>query len=276
MRIGITAPACPLDPVVPDQIIALAAKHFGGDAPELLFHPQCFLSEGHFAGSDEARADAFVEFANDPSIHALWFARGGYGSNRILPAALPLLRAAAKTKTYLGYSDMGFLLGALYGTGIGRIAHGPMVNDIKRDGGDAAVIRVLNWLVRQDVADLEPSSIDQRCVAFNITVLSHLIGTPWMPDLGGHILMLEDIDEHHYTLDRSLFHITSHPAIRTVAGIRLGRCANIPANDRPFGADEEAIMRHWCAVSAIPYLGRADIGHDADNRIVSFGKFVHP
>jgi muramoyltetrapeptide carboxypeptidase len=271
VKIGIVAPACPLDSVVPGQIRSLAALHFGNDAPELLFHPQCFLSGGHFAGPDQARADAFVELANDPTVDALWFARGGYGSNRILPLALPRLTAAAKAKTYLGYSDMGFLLGALYAAGIGTIAHGPMVNDIKRTGGDAAVLRALDWLVHRNAAALEPNSTGQRCSAFNITVLSHLIGTPWIPNLSDHILMLEDIDEHLYAIDRNLFHITSHPDLRTVAGIRLGRCGEIPANDRPFGMDEEAIARHWCAVSGIPYLGRADIGHDADNKIVSFG-----
>jgi muramoyltetrapeptide carboxypeptidase len=74
-----------------------------------------------------------------------------------------------------------------------------------------------------------------------------------------------------YRIDRSLFHLTSNPAIRGVAGIRLGRCSDIPPNDPDFGMNEEAVARYWCERSGIPWLGRADIGHDADNRIVPFG-----
>ncbi len=66
-------------------------------------------------------------------------------------------------------------------------------------------------------------------------------------------------------------HITSHPSIRRVAGIRLGRCSLIPPNDPEFGSDEEDIAKHWCEVSGIPWLGRADIGHDIDNKVVPFG-----
>ena len=79
------------------------------------------------------------------------------------------------------------------------------------------------------------------------------------------------MDEHHYRLDRLLFQITSHPPFTALAGLQLGRCAPIPENDRPFGSDEEAIARDWCARADIPYLGRADIGHDAANTVVPFG-----
>jgi muramoyltetrapeptide carboxypeptidase len=271
VKIAVIAPACPLDPAVPDRINRLAAERFGVEAPEIYFHPQCFLEDGHFAGPDTTRAGALIEVANDPGIDAIWFARGGYGSNRILPLVLPKLNKVARSKTWLGYSDMGFLLAALYKQGIGKVAHGPMVSDIKRKVGEGAAQRALDWLVKGATSALEPTSVDNKCTAFNIMILSHLIGTPWMPDLSGHILMLEEVDEHLYALDRALFHITSNPQVRQVAGIRLGRCGEIPENDRPFGSDEEAIMRHWCSVSGIPYLGRADIGHDSDNKIVVFG-----
>jgi muramoyltetrapeptide carboxypeptidase len=56
-----------------------------------------------------------------------------------------------------------------------------------------------------------------------------------------------------------------------VAGIRLGRCSAIPSNDPEFGRTEDEIARDWCARSGIPYLGRADIGHDAGNKVVPFG-----
>jgi muramoyltetrapeptide carboxypeptidase len=107
--------------------------------------------------------------------------------------------------------------------------------------------------------------------AFNITVFSHLLGTAIEPDLSGHVLMLEDVSEHTYRTDRALFHITSSPNASRVAGIRLGRCSLVPENDPDFGETEEDIVRFWCQRAGIPFLGSADIGHDAENKIVPFG-----
>ena len=64
----------------------------------MVVHPQCFLEAGHFAGTDAERAAAFLEFANDPGFDAIWFARGGYGSNRILDSVMSQLNAAARAK----------------------------------------------------------------------------------------------------------------------------------------------------------------------------------
>lgn len=269
MRIGIVAPACPLDPAVAEGVRALAAQHHG-TALKLVIHPQCYLSEGHFAGPDKAREDAFVDMANDPALDAIWFARGGYGSNRFALNALDRLGPAAHSKTYLGYSDMGFLLASLARRGIGRPVHGPMVSDFKRSGGEAAILRALDWLVTGNSAHIEPAARGKRAMAFNMTVLGTLLGTPLEPDFTDCILMLEDVDEMHYRLDRTLFGISANDNVHRCAGLMLGRCAPIPENDRPFGMDEETIAKHWCQVSGIPWLGRADIGHDAGNKIVPF------
>ena len=80
---------------------------------DIVFHEQCYYEAGHFAGTDAQRAQAFLEFANDPAFDAIWFARGGYGSNRILHTVMPQLGPAARHKTYIGFSDIGFMLGAL-------------------------------------------------------------------------------------------------------------------------------------------------------------------
>src|SRR3546814_17668829 len=98
------------------------------------FHPQCFLEQGHFAGSDEARADALVELANDPAVDALWIARGGWGAARIVDMVLPRLNRAAPGKSYMAYSDAGQLLAALYARGSGRTFHGPSPVGRKRAG----------------------------------------------------------------------------------------------------------------------------------------------
>jgi muramoyltetrapeptide carboxypeptidase len=273
IAIGIVAPASRLEAPLAEKTIELARALYPGRSVELRFHPQCFLSSGHFAGDDETRARAFLEVANDPSIDALWFARGGYGSGRLTERVLAGLTPEAGSKIYLGYSDAGALLAALYARGFDGLAHGPMPADLRRDGGEAAVKRALDFLVDRAPSALEPTvSTAGLTAAFNITVLSHLLGTPWQPDLTGHVLMLEEVSEHMYRIDRALRHITANPAIRRVAGIRLGRCSAIPANEPDFGQTAEQVVRHWCEASGVRYLGTADIGHDIDNKVVPFGR----
>ncbi len=252
------------------RVKALAAESY--PSVELVFHPQCFRSAGHFAGTDAERAAAFVEVANDPAFEVVWFGRGGYGSCRIAEAALGKLTETARAKTYLGYSDAGVLLAGLYSKGFPAVVHGPMPADVSRDGGEAAVVRALSYLSTNAADTLEPSVTSAgKVAAFNIMTFSQLIGTPLQPDLTGHVLMLEEVSEYMYRIDRSLFHITSSPGVRRVAGIRLGRCTAIPDNDPDFGQTELEVVRHWCVQSGIPYLGRADIGHDAANKVVPFG-----
>jgi len=261
-----------MSPEVPDKVIALAKRLYGERAPEIVFHPQCLASSGHFAGDNQTRAAAFIDVANDPDFDVLWCARGGYGANRIAEYVLPALTEAAKAKIYLGYSDFGFLLAPLYGAGIGTCVHGPVAQEIQREGGEAAIARVLSWLIDRDPAALEPSLQETPgAIAFNITVLSQMLGTPLQPDLAGRVLMLEEVSEALYRIDRSLFHITSNPEIRKVTGIRLGRCSLIPENEPDFGQTAEQVARHWCEVSGIPFLGPADIGHDVANKLVPFG-----
>jgi muramoyltetrapeptide carboxypeptidase len=105
-----------------------------------------------------------------------------------------------------------------------------------------------------------------------MTVLSQLLGTPLQPDLDGHVLMLEEVGEAMYRIDRLLCHITSNTEIKRVSGIMLGRCSNVTPNEPDFGMNEEEIARYWCQRSGIPWLGRADIGHDTANKIVPFGR----
>src|SRR3546814_3656061 len=73
-----------------------------------------------------------------------------------------------------------------------------------------------------------------------------LLGTPLEPDLSGHILLVEEVSEYLYAFDRAFFHVASCLAPRGLAGPRLGRVSDVPENDRPFGAEVEAIARDWC------------------------------
>jgi muramoyltetrapeptide carboxypeptidase len=265
-RIAICAPSTPITRDVADRVTALAAEEF--PQLELRFHEQCFVEEGHFAGSDQVRLAALLECANDPAFDAVWFAKGGYGANRIAAQAIAQFDLSARGKTFLGYSDCGYLLAGLYRAGFGYPVHGPMPVDIRREGGEAAVARALGWLAG-DACGLEPSLDDRPSAAFNLMTLAMLCGTELMPVLAGHVVMVEEVAEHLYAVDRLFFHVTQH--LRGIAGLRLGRISAVPENDRPFGSAPEEIASDWCARAGIRFLGAADIGHDAGNRIVPFG-----
>jgi muramoyltetrapeptide carboxypeptidase len=265
MRSAVVAPSCTLKPEAAERVQAMVAER--GDC-ELFIHPQCFLSEGHFAGPDQARRDALREVMDDPSVHAVWFARGGYGSNRIAEAALADLPDAARGKTFMGYSDAGFLLAGLHKAGMDA-AWGPMPQDVLRSGGEAAVARALDWLVRRDASALEPA-LERPAMAFNLTVLSNLLGTTLEPDFTGVDLLIEDVSEQLYRIDRTMFHVSGSENVRRVRRLRLGRVSDVLENDPSFALDEAAIVEEWCARSGILYGGRADIGHDAQNRVVPF------
>jgi muramoyltetrapeptide carboxypeptidase len=266
MRIAVVAPSNPLKAEAAEAVRAIAQQR--GDC-DIWFHPQCFLSDGHFAGSDEQRLAALREVMADPTVDAVWFAKGGYGSNRIAEAAATEVPPAARSKLYMGYSDTGFLLSAFYKADL-TVAHGPMPQDVLRGGGEAAVSRALDWLVGREGSALEPN-LGRPAMAFNLTVLSTLLGTVLEPDFTGIELLIEEVSEHHYRIDRLMFHVTSSSNVRRAARIRLGRASDIPENDPEFGADEQAIVAYWCARAGVEMGRPADIGHDSANKVVPFG-----
>lgn len=266
MRIAVVAPSNRLRIEAAEAVLGIVRER--GDC-EVIFHPQCILSAGHFAGTDEQRLAALREMMADPAVDAVWFAKGGYGSNRIAEAAVADVPPAARAKIYMGYSDTGFLLAAFHNAGL-TVAHGPMPQDALRNGGEAAVNRALDWLVRRDSKALEPN-LGRPAMAFNLTVLSTLLGTVLEPDFTGVELLIEEVSEHHYRIDRLMFHVTASANVRQAARIRLGRASDVPENDPEFGSDEQAIVAYWCKRSGIEMGVRADIGHDSANRVVPFG-----
>lgn len=269
MRIGVLAASSVADTDVIAPVSAFAALAY--PEVELVFHPSSGAQDGHFAGSDAVRAAAFLDYANDPAFDAIWFLRGGYGANRLLTTVMPALNAAARRKTYLGYSDVGFLLAALYARRIGRPAHGPMASDIRREGGDVTVARALGWMERGERAGLEPGLDGRPAAAFNLSILTALIGTPWLPDLADHVLIVEEVSEAMYAIDRMLFTLGNATQLRSVAGVRLGAVTDVTANAPEWGETLEHMMTRWCRDLGVPYLGRAEVGHTQANRVVPFG-----
>lgn len=266
-NIAICAPATPITREQQVALEELVAAEFPGH--RVTFHDQCFERAGHFAGDDLRRLSALLEFANDPAYDVVWFAKGGYGSNRIAEAAVAQMNRAARTKTYIGFSDAGYLLAALYRERIGQSVHGHMPVSARSEGGKEAIRRVLRWL-QGDTSGLEPSLDGTTpAAAFNLITLAMIAGTPMMPDLTGHVLMVEEISEHMYSIDRLFFHLAG--SLPRLAGLRLGYVTDVPENYVEFGQSEEDIARFWCDRMGIPYLGRAEIGHTSANRVVPFG-----
>ncbi len=128
---------------------------------------------------------------------------------------------------------------------------------------------MLRWF-SGDNGGVEPSLDGAKpAAAFNLYTLAMLSGTPMMPDLTDHVVMVEEVSEHLYAVDRLFFNLAN--SLPRMAGLRLGGVTNVPENDREFGQTVEEIAQFWCARAGIPYLGRARIGHFADNHVVPFG-----
>ncbi|URW74683.1 LD-carboxypeptidase [Sphingomonas donggukensis] len=271
MKIAVVAPARSISVEGAARVAAFTALYY--PEVELVIDPQVYMEAGHFAGPDAIRAETFLRYANDPSVDAIWFGRGGYGSNRILAEVMPKLGPAARTKSYMGFSDMGFLLGALYARRIGHPVHGPMASNVSESSKGVGVGRALGWLVNKDRNALEPTLNGRPAAAFNLVILCALIGTPWMPDLTDHVLYIEEVGEAYYRIDRLLFQMANATQLKGIAGVRLGAVTDVPDgdNEKEFGESLETMMTRWCGDMGVPYLGRARIGHDTDNLVVPFG-----
>lgn len=266
-NIAICAPATPITRDHAAALEQLVREEFSGT--KVTFHDQCFEREGHFAGNDLRRLTALLDCANDSAFDAVWFAKGGYGSNRIAEAAVARMDEAARAKTFVGFSDCGYLLAALYRNGIGQAVHGSMPVSARSERGREAVRRVLRWF-GGDNSGLEPSLDGTTpAVAFNLITLAMISNTPLMPDLSGHVVMVEEVSEHLYSIDRLFFHLSG--SLPRIAGLRLGAISDVPENYVEFGQSAEDIAKFWCDRAGVPYLGRAEIGHTPANRVVPFG-----
>jgi muramoyltetrapeptide carboxypeptidase len=272
IRVGIVAPGRRLTQTTAAAVQALAAQ--SGLPIELVIHPQCHLEFGHFAGEDSARLSAFLEMANDPDIDAIWFARGGYGAARLLDGLSGQLTSSARGKVYLGYSDIGFLFAGLLNLGCHFCAHGPLVGDLDRAGGEAAALRALTFLARTDGSGLA-AGLDHGHpnLAFNLTVLRSLLGTKFEPPPQNHAaLWLEDVAEYTYATDRSMFQLANNSWFRSsIDHVHIGRFSLVPENEVQFHMTSPESVVAWCTTAGITAQLGADIGHDSDNKIMPFG-----
>jgi muramoyltetrapeptide carboxypeptidase len=215
-----------------------------------------FERQAYLAGTDEARHADLRRVIDDPSVRAVFCARGGYGSQRLMPH-LDLSALRARPKPLVGYSDATALLVAAVNAGTVGI-HGPMVaTDLAR----GLPAQSLEWLRRllTDPAFLweaevprtvRPGRARGRLIGGCLSVLVATLGTPWTFDPRGAILFLEDVHERPYRLDRLLTQLRQAGKLSDLAGIVFGTMVGCPAVDgvAPFDVVQACLDDLGCPV----------------------------
>lgn len=249
-----------------------------------------FAREGYFSGTDQQRADDVNRAFADPDVDGVIAVRGGWGCNRILPL-LDFDMIQQNTKVLLGYSDITSLMNALYvKTGMTSF-HGPngfsywadfqaqQFKDVLMDG-KATTMR--NYKEKEETLTMMTNrtttvtsgKAQGVLVGGNLTVLASLCGTPYFPDLSGKILMLEDVGESVYRIDRFLSQLQLSGELAKVAGIVFGHCTDCdPAGG--FGSFTlHEIFEHYFKPLNVPTYTGAQFGHIKANHILPVGHVV--
>lgn len=226
----------------------------------------------YLAGTDDYRASRFNEFVQDPEIKAIFCARGGYGSLRILPK-ISYEQLRLNPKALVGFSDITALLLACYGKAGLVCFHGPVVSTLV--SGDSETLESL-WTALSSTEPLELHFPEALCLRSgktegavlggNLTTLSHLLGTPFLPPLSGCILFLEDRGEPLYRLDRMLTQLIHAGHLGDVAGLILGDFSESgPRNEL------NNLVQERLASASFPILSGVPVGHEQRNLTLPLG-----
>lgn len=267
--LGIVAPA---GPVTDRPRWEAAVRRLEGEGFRLKVFPGV-LGEphGYLAATDrQRRADLHAAF-EDPGVDGILCAKGGYGSLRLLEG-LDFDRLARNPKPFIGFSDITTLHLAIQArTGLVTF-HGPMlVSSFAGHGGTEenlpglwdAVCGQGSWprCVGEGQV-LVPGAAEGWLAGGNLATLVHLVGTPWMPDLSGALLFLEDLDEEPYRLDRYLTQLRLSGALSGVAGIACGDFLDcVPtALDKPSFTVEEVLLDAFGDLG-VPVVTGLPFGH---------------
>ena len=265
MRIAVVAPSCPLKPEAAEAVTALAGA--GRGEPR---HPPAMLSRGRpfrRAGSRSA-GRACARCWPIQTIDAVWFARGGYGSNRIAAALVEDLPEGARGKRYSAIATAGSCWRRCTRPGW-RWRTGRWRRTSLREGGEERSCAP-SLAGEERFRRAGARSRRRRALAFNLMVLSSLMGTVARARLDGAELLIEEVDEELYRIDRFMFHVSSQPRLRQAAPAAPRAAARSRPTTGRSGPSWRRSSRHWCERAGVPYGGRADIGHDGANRVVPF------
>ena len=222
----------------------------------------------YFSGRDQERAGELARAWTDPSIDAVISLGGGWGSARVLEAGFEFPR---RPKWSLGFSDSCSLLLAQWAAGLPGAIHG------STSGPEDQWQRTVDLLKGRPVAPLDGRGIvpgvgEGFLVVTNLTVGTHLIGTPWMPHLDGTILVLEDVGEAPYRVDRMLTQWRSAGLLDKVAGVACGRFSWMEDDIRLGDFSMEEILENRLGGLGVPLVVNLPIGHGLPNQALPLGQ----
>jgi muramoyltetrapeptide carboxypeptidase len=247
--------------------------------------PRAFLERrwGYLAGRDPQRAADLLapsaDFA-EPSPPALWACvRGGWGSARLLERPLP-----QPPGWLLGFSDVTSLLFDRVRQGLGGGVHGPMLTTLAAEPAWSQE-RLRALLFGEPLEDLQgvgwrSGVAEGPLLVANLTVASHLLGTPHLPDLRGAILILEDVGEAPYRIERMLTHWRLSGGLRQLAGLGFGSFAGCEeADSRAAEPSErrfsvEQVLRERSLDLGLPVVAQLPVGHDPGNAALPLGRLA--
>ena len=235
--------------------------------------------EAHqFAGTDSNRAADFQSLLDNPTVKAIWCARGGYGTVRMVDL-VDFSSLTKQPKWIIGYSDITVLHSHIHNLGIASI-HAPMPIDIKSASAEAkqSLFKALNG---SDYTLKFPSDSDNKkgeakgqAVGGNLSVLYSLCGSESAIKTKGKILFLEDLDEYYYHMDRMLQNLKRNGVFKNLAGLVIGGMNSMHDNAIPFGYSIKEMILNITDNYSYPVAFNAPLGHIKDNRAVIFGKEI--
>jgi len=229
-----------------------------------------------FAGSDKERILDFQKMIDDPRIKAIFCARGGYGSSRILDD-LNFEPLQKDPKWVIGFSDITVFLCQLNVLGIQGI-HGPMPAFFEGNARQESVKSLKKALFGDPLyiqaplhALNRPGNVEGELVGGNLSLICHLLGTATELDTAGKILFLEEIEEDLYRFDRMMVQLKRAGKLRRIVGLIIGQFSQMKDNRVPFGRSAPEIILDHLNVEEIPVGLDFPIGHEPDNRALYFG-----
>lgn len=223
-----------------------------------------------FSEPDGERLRRLTRAMADPALAAVVCVAGGWGSARLLERGW---RPPPQPRWLVGFSDASALLLAQVTAGLGGAVHGSV-------GGDGAQWeRLRSLLGGASVAPLQgqgwrPGQATGPLVVTNLTVATSLIGTPWFPRLTGHLLVLEDVGEEPYRVDRLLTQWRTSGVLRGVAGVGLGWFKWKEDDILPGDLTMEEVLLDRLGDLGVPVVGRLPVGHGRPNLALPLGRMA--
>ncbi|OUL23186.1 LD-carboxypeptidase [Nostoc sp. T09] len=231
---------------------------------------------GYLAGKDRDRRAQLAMAWEDPDCRGILCARGGFGSTRILEDWhwQTELSPIHNPKWLIGFSDITALLWSLYNVGISSV-HGPVLTTLANEP-DWSRERLFNWVEGHYLEPLKGNGwgggvATGILLPGNLTVATHLLGTPFKPDFAGVILAFEDVSEAPYRIDRMLTQWRLSGALSKVRGIALGGFTGCEAPPNVPSFSVEEVLRDRLGDLGIPVVAGLPFGHDSCNAALPVG-----